>query len=157
MSKSYETQGRIHSIGQTTAYGQNGFLKREFVIMLTGEGENPEYPNYVQCELIKDKCALMDGYQIGHEIKVQFNLGGRLWEGNGNGERCFVSLQAWKVEPAQQAQQYQQAPQQQYQQPQQQYQQAAPQQPPMQQATATSAHVTTITPMDDIDSDRIPF
>ena len=151
MSKSYETQGRIHSIGQTTAYGQNGFLKREFVIMLTGEGENPEYPNYVQCELVKDKCALMDGYQIGHEIKVTFNLGGRLWDGNGNGERCFVSLQAWKVEPAQQAQQYQQQPTQQYQQtqqhpqqaPQQQYQQQ-PQQATMQPQQQPSDNLDTI-------------
>ena len=59
MSKSFELQGQIHSIGQTTEYGQNGFTKREFVIKLTGEGENERYPNYIAMELIKDNCALM--------------------------------------------------------------------------------------------------
>ena len=98
MSKSFEAQGTIHSIGATTEYGQNGFTKREFVIQLTGEGENLAYPNYVALELIKDKCALMDQYQVGEEVKVSFNLGGRLWNAPGKPEKCFVSLQAWRVE-----------------------------------------------------------
>jgi hypothetical protein len=98
MSKSFETQGIIHSIGATTEYGTNGFTKREFVIKLTGEGENPAYPNYVALELIKDKCAIMDAYKTGDEIQVRFNLSGRLWQSNDKGERCFTSLQAWKVE-----------------------------------------------------------
>lgn len=143
MSESYVTQGVIHSIGQTTEYGQNGFTKREFVIKLTGEGENAEYPNHVAFDLTKDKCALMDSYQVGHEIKVRFNLGGRLWEGNGKGERCFVSLSAWKIAPVegqqQQPQQFQQAPP-----PQQQ-----PQIPAQQPAPAAGAY-------DDFDDD-IPF
>lgn len=100
MSKSYEIQGLIHSIGDTTEYGNNGFTKREFVIKLTGEGENSSYPNYAALELIKDKCTLMDSYSIGDEINAQFNLSGRLWSGNGNGEKCFTSLQAWKIDSA---------------------------------------------------------
>ena len=98
MSKSFEVQGVIHSIGETTEYGQNGFTKREFVIKLTGEGENSDYPSYIALELIKDKCALMDSYKIGDEISTQFNLSGRLWSGNGRPEKCFTSLQAWKVD-----------------------------------------------------------
>jgi len=98
MSKSFEAQGVIHSIGETTAYGNNGFTKREFVIKLSGEGENSAYPNYVAMELIKDKCALMDQYQVGDEVKATFNLNGRLWQQPGKDERCFTSLQAWKVE-----------------------------------------------------------
>ena len=34
MSKSYEVQGVLHSIGDTTEYGNNGFTKREFVMKL---------------------------------------------------------------------------------------------------------------------------
>ncbi|NHN35750.1 DUF3127 domain-containing protein [Pseudomaricurvus alcaniphilus] len=98
MSKSYEIQGVIHSIGATTEYGNNGFTKREFVIKLTGEGENSAYPNHVALELIKDKCALMDAYNVGDEINVHFNFSGRLWSGNGKPERCFTSLQAWRIE-----------------------------------------------------------
>lgn len=99
MSKSFEVQGLIHSIGETTEYGNNGFTKREFVIKLNGEGENSMYPNHVALELIKDKCALLDSYRIGDEITAQFNLSGRLWSGGGKPEKCFTSLQAWKVDP----------------------------------------------------------
>ncbi len=101
MSKSFETQGIIHSIGDTQSFGQNGFTKREFVIKVTGEGENPAYPNYLSLELLKDKCALMDQYQVGQEIVAHFNLSGRLWNpGNGQPEKCFTSLQAWRIENA---------------------------------------------------------
>lgn len=98
MSQSFETQGSIHSIGETKEFGQNGFTKREFVILLTGADENPRYPNYVALELTKDKCALMDSYSVGDEIKVTFNLSGRLWAGNGQGEKCFTSLQCWRID-----------------------------------------------------------
>ncbi len=105
MSNSLVAQGTIHTIGATTEYGQNGFTKREFVIKLTGENENADYPNYVAFELIKDKCAFMDQYQPGMEIKVCFNLQGRLWQGEGKPEQCFNALQAWKIESTGQAQQ----------------------------------------------------
>ena len=98
MSQSFELQGVIHSIDQTREYGQNGFTKREFVVKLTGEGEKPEYPNYVALEFLKDKCALLDSYQVGSEVKVTFNLSGRLWNTPGKPERCFTSLQAWRIE-----------------------------------------------------------
>ena len=97
MSQSFEVQGIIHSIGDTTEYGNNGFTKREFVIKLTGENENPSYPNYVALELIKDKCAMMDNHSLSDEIQVQFNLSGRLWSSGDNPEKCFTSLQAWRV------------------------------------------------------------
>ncbi|MBU1239286.1 DUF3127 domain-containing protein [Myxococcota bacterium] len=98
MSQSFEIQGIIHSIGETTEYGSNGFTKREFVIKLNGQDENPAYPNYIALELIKDKCAIMDSRKIGDEIKVTFNLSGRLWQAAGKPEKCFTSLQAWKIE-----------------------------------------------------------
>src|SRR5690554_2379299 len=100
MSRSFEAQGIIHSIDQTREYGQNGFTKREFVIKLTGDGEKEEYPNYVAMEFLKDKCALLDTYQVGDEVKVTFNLSGRLWTPPGKPEKCFTSLQAWRIESA---------------------------------------------------------
>jgi hypothetical protein len=100
MSKSFELQGVIHSIGETTAYGNNGFTKREFVIKLSGAEENSQYPSYAALELIKDKCSLMDSYNPGDEIIAHFNISGRLWSSAGKPEKCFTSLQAWRVEPA---------------------------------------------------------
>ncbi len=100
MSKSFEIEGQIHSIGDTKEYGNNGFTKREFVLKLTGPDENPRFPNHVALELIKDKCSLIDAYNIGDELKVTFNLSGRLWQGNDGPEKCFTSLQAWRIEAA---------------------------------------------------------
>lgn len=111
MGKKFEVQGVLHSIGETTEYGQNGFTKREFVIKLTGEGENPDYPNYVALELIKDKCSIMDVYNVGDEVIAHFNLNGRLWSAPGKPEKCFTSLQAWRVEAANGAQAAPQEPQ----------------------------------------------
>ena len=53
MAKSFEVQGIIHSIEETKTFGNNGFTKREFVVKLSGDGENADYPNYVALELIK--------------------------------------------------------------------------------------------------------
>lgn len=100
MAKSFEVQGTLHNIDETRSYGANGFTKREFVIKLTGEGERAEYPNYVALELLKDKCALLDQYRLGDEVKVTFNLSGRLWSAPGKPEKCFTSLQAWRIEGA---------------------------------------------------------
>ena len=69
MSQSFEVQGIIHSIGDTTEYGNNGFTKREFGIKLIGENENPTNPNHAALELIKDKCVVMDNHSIGEEIQ----------------------------------------------------------------------------------------
>jgi hypothetical protein len=110
MGKSYEVFGIIHTIDETKSYGTSNFEKREFVIKVTGPEEKEQYPNYVALELIKDKCTILDAYEVGQEIKVQFNLGGRLWAGNGNGEKCFVSLTAWKIEKIHEAPAQQQAP-----------------------------------------------
>lgn len=100
MSKSFEVEGEIHSIGETTEYGKNGFTKREFVLKLTGPEENSQYPNHIALELIKDKCSLMDAYKVGDALKVTFNLSGRLWQGNDGPEKCFTSLQAWRIDSA---------------------------------------------------------
>ena len=98
MSKSYEVRGLVHSIGETKEFGANGFTKREFFLKLTGDEENSSYPNHIALELIKDKCSMIDEYSIGDEITVQLNLSGRLWSPEGQPEKCFNSLQAWKIE-----------------------------------------------------------
>lgn len=110
MGDSYIITGNIHAMGETTSYGQNGFTKRSFTILVTGEGENPTYPNYVEFDLVKDKCAILDNFRIGQEIKVNFNIGGRLWSGNGKPEKTFNILTAWKLELLSQDQQQAQSP-----------------------------------------------
>ena len=46
----------------------------------------------------------------GDEVQVQFNLNGRLWNAPGKPEKCFTSLQAWRVERMGDAPQFAQQP-----------------------------------------------
>jgi hypothetical protein len=70
------------------------FQKREFV--LTTEGNTP-YPQHVSFQLTQDKCNLLDQYNVGDEMKVQFNLRGREWNGP-QGVKYFNTLEAWRIE-----------------------------------------------------------
>jgi hypothetical protein len=79
--------------GETTAVSEK-FTKRDFVVItdLTSQ-----YPQYISLQLTQDKCALLDNYEVGEEIKVHFNLRGREWNGP-QGLRYFNSLEAWRLE-----------------------------------------------------------
>ncbi len=70
------------------------FKKREFVIT----DSSSQYPQHIQFQLTQDRCSLLDGYEIGDEIKVHFNLRGREWT-NPHGEvKYFNQLEAWKLD-----------------------------------------------------------
>jgi hypothetical protein len=73
------------------------FQKREFV--LTTEANTP-YPQHVSFQVTQDKCSMLDSFGDGEEIKVQFNLRGREWNGP-QGIKYFNTLEAWRIERAQ--------------------------------------------------------
>lgn len=70
------------------------FQKREFV--LTTEANTP-YPQHVSFQVTQDKCSVLDQFNEGEEIKVQFNLRGREWNGP-QGIKYFNTLEAWRIE-----------------------------------------------------------
>jgi hypothetical protein len=70
------------------------FQKREFV--LTTEANTP-YPQHVSFQINQDKCSMLDQFSDGEELKVQFNLRGREWNGP-QGIKYFNTLEAWRIE-----------------------------------------------------------
>ena len=52
------------------------FRKREFVLEYA---DNPEYPEYIKFELTQDRCELLDSFQPGQKVRVDFDLKGRRW------------------------------------------------------------------------------
>lgn len=70
------------------------FQKREFV--LTTEANTP-YPQHVSFQVTQDKCTLLDQFREGDELKIQFNLRGREWNGP-QGVKYFNTLEAWRIE-----------------------------------------------------------
>ena len=81
---SYEISGIIHDIFPAQTFGNNGFIKREFVL----EIQNGDYTNYVKFETTKDRTTLLDRCKPGDEVTVKFGVTGRKWEGN-NGISYF--------------------------------------------------------------------
>lgn len=70
------------------------FQKRDFV--LSTDLSTP-YPQHVSFQVTQDKCIMLDSFNEGDEIKVQFNLRGREWNGP-QGIKFFNTLEAWRIE-----------------------------------------------------------
>ena len=86
--------GKIIEIFETQKI-TDSFQKREFVMEYA---ENPSYPEYIKFELIQDRCTLLDPFNQGDEVSVEFNLKGRKWEDKSGVIKYFNSLQAWRIE-----------------------------------------------------------
>ena len=90
MAKGYELEGRLHQIDDIQTFG-SGFTKREFVV----EVEDGKYPQLIKFEAVKDKTALTDGFKVGDEVNVKFDIRGSEYK-----DRFYVNLNAWKVDKA---------------------------------------------------------
>ncbi|GAA4392075.1 DUF3127 domain-containing protein [Hymenobacter koreensis] len=88
----YTATGRLHEMYDTQQVSEK-FSKREFVI----EIKEGQYPEHIKFQLVQDKTALIDGFRIGDEITVNFNLRGRGFVKN-NDTLYFTNLEAWKIE-----------------------------------------------------------
>jgi len=88
-----EITGKIKLIDETKTYGTKGFRKRE-VVIVTSE----QYPQSILVEFIQDKCDLLNGYNVGQDVKISINIRGREWT-NPQGEvKYFNSIQGWRIE-----------------------------------------------------------
>ena len=88
-----ELQGRVKLITPTQIFGQNGFQKREIVI-ITDE----QYPQCIIFEFTQGHCVLLDNISAGEIVKIFFSIRGREWT-NPQGEvKYFNSLQGWNID-----------------------------------------------------------
>ncbi|MGJ8676614.1 MAG: DUF3127 domain-containing protein [Akkermansiaceae bacterium] len=83
----YEATGKIKVIFDTQTF-PSGFSKREFVVTV---GDN-DYPQDIKYEIMKDKCALLDKFEVGQEVTVSFDI-----RGNEYKEKYYVNLNCWKI------------------------------------------------------------
>lgn len=91
-----EATGKLHTIFDTKQVSER-FTKREFVVELA---DNPKYPQVVLFQLTGDRCAQLDGLQVGDEVRIEFSLRGREWRSPSGELKYFNSLDVWKIEPA---------------------------------------------------------
>ncbi len=88
-----ELSGKIKWIDETKTYGNNGFRKRELVITT-----EEQYPQNILVEFIKDKCDLLNSYQVGQNVKIGINIRGREWVNPQGETKYFNSVQGWRIE-----------------------------------------------------------
>ena len=118
-----EIQGRIKQIFPSQMIGENGFEKRDLVIVTE---EN--YPQTIIIQFTQQRCDLLNNLQVGQNVKVYINVKGREWT-NPQGEiKYFNTIEGWKIEVVQTTNVAYQQPVQQA--PQQPVAQAAPAPPP---------------------------
>ena len=86
---------RLKEVKETRQVSEK-FSVREFVLT----DESSQYPQHVQFQATQDRCSLLDGFQIGSEITVNFNIRGREWTSPQGEVKYFNSLDAWRIEAA---------------------------------------------------------
>ncbi len=88
-----EVQGKLIEKYEISKINDS-FRKREFVVEYV---ENPQYPELLKFDLIQDKCDLLEEFNVGDSLKVEFNLKGRKWTDPSGNDKYFNTLQAWRL------------------------------------------------------------
>ncbi len=110
----YQITGKLEFMGETIARtpknGGQPFYRREFVLDCTRY--NPEtgepWENHPKFELSGNNCSLIEQFQIGQRLTVDFSLKGAKYPDQQTGEiKYFTSINAFKIAPAEQRQQQQ--------------------------------------------------
>ena len=93
---SYEITGKLvarFDIVQRT----ETFKTREFVIEKSEDINGRTITNYVKFQCVQDKTAMVDRFNLGDDVKVQFNIKGTKWVKDGK-ENYITNLDAWRME-----------------------------------------------------------
>ena len=72
------------------------FRKRELVVTT-----DEQYPQHIMIEFIQDKCDLLNSINVGENVKVSINLGGREWVNPQGETKYFNSIRGWRIEKLQ--------------------------------------------------------
>ena len=86
----YEASGTIKLINETQTF-PSGFSKREFVITT----EHDKYPQDLKFEVVKDRCEMLDQFDVGQKVQLNFDI-----RGNEYKDRYYVNLSCWKIQAA---------------------------------------------------------
>src|SRR5438067_652739 len=92
----YEITGKLIVKFDIVQRNEN-FKTREFVIESSEESNGRIFTNYVKFQCVQDKTAMPDRFNIGDEVKVQFNIKGTKWEKDGR-TNYITNLDAWRME-----------------------------------------------------------
>ncbi|MES2331234.1 MAG: DUF3127 domain-containing protein [Bacteroidota bacterium] len=93
---SYEIAGKLVAVFDIVQRTET-FKTREFVIEKSEDIGGRVITNYVKFQCVQDKTAMPDRFNLGDEVKVQFNIKGTKWVKDGR-ENYITNLDAWRME-----------------------------------------------------------
>lgn len=71
--------------------------KREFIVAIDHMGRKEP----VSFQITHGRCAVLDGFNVGDEVVVMFNLRGRQVPQLGSAPKYFNALECWRIEKIQ--------------------------------------------------------
>ena len=105
----FQITGKLELVGETTARtpknGGQPFYRREFVLDCTRYNPDTGEPweNHPKFELSGNKCSLIEQFQIGQKLTVDFSLKGAKYPDQQTGEiKYFTSINAFRIALAEQ-------------------------------------------------------
>lgn len=84
--------GKIKSVGETQTVGNNGFKKRDIVVVT-----DEKYPQTILIEFTQDKCELLNTFKPDELVRIDTNIKGREWFDSDGREKYFNSIQGWRI------------------------------------------------------------
>ena len=87
-----EVTGKIKVVGEEQQISAS-FKKRELVVTT-----DEQYPQSIMIEFVQDKADLLTSYNVGEDVKVSINLGGREWVNPQGETKYFNSIKGWRIE-----------------------------------------------------------
>ena len=99
-----EVTGKIKVISAEQQVSAS-FKKRELVVTT-----EEQYPQSIMIEFVQDKSDLLNNFNVGDNVKVSINLGGREWVNPQGETKYFNSIKGWRIEKIQTEAPMQQAP-----------------------------------------------
>jgi hypothetical protein len=93
---SYELTGKLAAKFDTVQRTES-FKTREFVIEKSDDINGRVITNYVKFQCVQDKTSMVDRFNVGDEVRVQFNIKGSRWEKDGR-VNYITNLDAWRME-----------------------------------------------------------
>ena len=87
-----EIKGTLHKKEDTIIVSEK-FKKREFIIKT-----DSKYSEHLNCQLVNDKCFLLDKINNNDELTIHINLKGRLWTNKSGVEVAFNTIDVWKID-----------------------------------------------------------
>lgn len=71
------------------------FQVREFVLEV--QSQNSQYSDHILFQLVNNRATLIDQFQVGQELVVEFDINGRKWV-NPEGRTVFFNrLNVWRI------------------------------------------------------------